>query len=76
MAEEQMEYFKSEEYVDDLLNHKIHIYDYHFRAGQNQYTLPHTEQIALFGMGPIRPMSTGWKWSCLDNRPEMTFCRR
>ena len=30
MADEQMEYFKSEEYVDDLLNHKIHIYDIPF----------------------------------------------
>lgn len=32
MADEQMEYFKSEEYVDDLLNHKIHIYDIPFQG--------------------------------------------
>ena len=32
MADEQMEYFKSEEYIDDLLNHKIHIYDIPFQG--------------------------------------------
>lgn len=30
MEKGQIEYFKSEEYVDDLLDHKIHIYDIPF----------------------------------------------